>query len=88
VGRKKKPVSAEEFAAWREDPVTAWVMGELEKAADSQLDAWVAASWVHGEADPLKLAQLRTRADAYVALSDMSYEDLCSIDDRIAEKVE
>lgn len=76
---RKKPVSAEEFSAWREDPVTAWVIGELAKASEAQKTAWVTRSWERGECDPVLLNELKVRADAYSALSEMTYDDLAEI---------
>lgn len=77
--RKAKPISADEFAAWRADPVTRWAMGELAKAAEAQRVAWLNQSWGDGVADPLLLAVLKTRADAYAALAEMTYEDLAEM---------
>lgn len=81
MGKKKKPVSAEEFDAWRDDPVTAWVMSELNKAAEKQRDGWLAASWDDGGCDPIVLNTLRTRADAYRALAELSYADIAEIEE-------
>lgn len=77
--RKSKPISAEEFVAWRADPVTQWAMGELAKASEAQRVAWLNQSWGDGVADPLLLAVLKTRADAYAALAEMTYEDLAEM---------
>lgn len=70
--------SADEFARWRDDPVTQWVFAATAKGADENRDAWVQASWTNGVADPALLTELRTRADAYNALSATSYEDWCA----------
>jgi len=72
----KPEIGPEEFAAWREDHVTQWVTAELARAADAQKAAWLELSWEQGEPDELQLAELRTRADAYRALAELSYEDL------------
>jgi hypothetical protein len=72
-------MTLEEFQAWREHPATQWVLRAAEKAADLQQIAWNDASWGRGEADPLMLTELRTRADAYRALGETSYEDWCSV---------
>jgi hypothetical protein len=79
LARKKKPVSAEEFAAWREDPVTAWVMGELGKAADAQKEAWMVMSWEGNVTDPIELQILKTRADSYRALAEVEYDQLAEL---------
>lgn len=70
----------EDFARWREDPMTRTVLGALELAEAEQKKQWEAASWGGGIArgDELErlLLELRVRADAYRALKDMSLEDL------------
>ncbi len=70
----------EDFARWRDDPITRLVFKALEAAAVAQKDQWDAASWGGGEtrADRLKdtLAELRVRADCYRALGELSVEDI------------
>ena len=73
-------VSAEEFASWRDDPVTEWVVAELSRAAEAQKAAWTEHSGDSGQCDPLLLNELKTRADAYRALADLSYEDIAEIE--------
>lgn len=74
--RKPKPISAEEFAAWRDDPVTQVVLKAHADMAELQKTAWIAASWEGGNADPLALTALKVRAEAYSAISECSYEDI------------
>jgi hypothetical protein len=69
--------SAEEFARWRDDSVTRWVFWALESMAAENKAAWDKASWEMGQCNPLLLAELRTRADAYQAMAGASYEGLC-----------
>lgn len=69
-------ITEEEFASWRIDPVTQWVIGELAKAAEAQREAWAATSWEGGVCDPMLLKELKTRADAYSALSEITHADL------------
>ena len=66
--------SEEEFDAWRDNPITRWVMRAALKAAEANREAWISASWDNGEADPALLGEYRTRADAYRALSETSYD--------------
>lgn len=73
------PPSAEEFARWRDDSVTRWVLWAVEKGAEDNRQAWIDASWGNGAASPQHLAELRTRADAYLALRDTSYEGWAEI---------
>ena len=67
-------VSAEDFEQWRDNPVTQWVMQACDVAAEANRDAWIGASWDMGRADEAELNMLRTRADAYRALRETTYE--------------
>lgn len=71
------PPSAEEFARWRDDDVTRWVFKALETIAAENKAAWDSASWDHGQANPLLLLELRTRADTFRALAETPYEGFC-----------
>lgn len=70
----------EDFARWRDDPITKLVFKALEAAAQAQKDQWDAASWHGGivQAESLKtlLQELRVRADCYAALQEMTFEDI------------
>jgi hypothetical protein len=70
----------EDFARWRDDPMTRMVMDALGKAEAEQKHQWDKASWegAVSRAPELErmLLELRTRADAYRALQDMSLGDL------------
>lgn len=70
-------VSAEEFARWRVDRVTQWVFKAFATVAEENKSEWVRASWEQGVANPLLLAELRTRSDSYRAIIDASYEAHC-----------
>lgn len=72
--KKLKPPSAEEFEAWRENPVTQWVMDACLKAADDNQRLWFDMSWGQGKADQEALIELRTRADAYRAIAETEYD--------------
>ncbi len=67
-------VSAEDFEQWRDNPVTRWVMAGCRKGAEANQQAWVEASWDGGQADPATLLELRTRADAYLALCETTHD--------------
>ena len=73
VPQRQPAISEEEFAAWHDDPVTRWVLTACRKAADENKAAWIEASWEANNCDPLLLVELKTRADAYLALSDTLY---------------
>lgn len=72
----------EDFARWRDDPVTRMVLRALDAAAAAQKEEWDQASWNGGKvrADDLKdmLQELRVRADCYAALRDMTFEDIAA----------
>jgi len=65
---------AEDFAAWCEHPVTRFVAGAFEQSAHAQRDAWTEMSWRAGQLDPIKHAELRARADAYMAFLETGLE--------------
>ncbi len=67
----------EEFIAWRDHPVTQFVLAACAKAADEAKAEWVETSWASRKADPQALIELITLADAYRALADTSYEGWC-----------
>lgn len=71
---KRPAPSQDEFDAWRDNPITRWVMGACAKAAAENRQSWIEASWGAGNADPLLLVELKTRADAYLALEQTRYE--------------
>lgn len=57
--------------------MTKWVRGILSGAAQQHKAEWDKVSWEGGEASPLTLLELRTRADAYMAIEETSYEQWC-----------
>ncbi len=64
----------EDFDAWCEHPVTRFVAEGWRRAAEAQRDVWTGLSWGDGKADPEKLTELRTRADAYMAFQETGLE--------------
>lgn len=71
------PPSRDDFARWRDDPVTRWVMQAHRTLAEDQQREWMGISWGNGSANEAALRELRTRADAYLALPDGTYEAFC-----------
>lgn len=63
----------EEFIAWREEPVTRWVMAACARAAEENKQAWMESSWESGIADQKELTVCQVRADAYKALYETNY---------------
>ena len=78
--KRKKPITADEFAAWRADPVTQVVLKVHSEMAEQQKQGWLKASWEGGHVDPLILTELKTRADAYQAIADCTFEDIAGVE--------
>ncbi len=72
----------EDWEQWRNHPVTEWVLAALNKSAEAQRRAWLDASWEAGNPDPMLLKELTTRADAYRAMSEVTFEGLQGIHDQ------
>jgi hypothetical protein len=68
--------SREEFAAWRDEPITQFVMGALSRNAEECREAWMIESWEHGKADDLTLHALRERSDALLGFT-ADYDAFC-----------
>ena len=66
--------SADDFARWRDDPVTRWVMEAHARIAEANKNEWVRVSWENGVANPAVLQALRVRADTYEAIVATTYE--------------
>jgi hypothetical protein len=77
--RLVKPIEApsrDEFAAWRDDPTTQFVMAALRRNADECRDEWLRQSWESGNADQRALDGLRERSDALLGFT-ADYEAFC-----------
>jgi hypothetical protein len=83
--RKPKPRLAtsrhapdrESFTAWRDHPVTQFVMAGLARNAEECREEWMRRSWTQGVADQNALTGLRERADAIMGLVEADYEAWC-----------
>lgn len=71
--------SREDFARWRDDPVTDFVMRALIAAAEANREAWIKASWDNRGGSREMQLELHTRADAYRALPDTGYDGFCDM---------
>jgi hypothetical protein len=69
-----KHPTAEEFATWKDHPVTRWVLSACAKTAAENREHWSNAAWNTGDAHQALLTENRTRADAYMALAQTEYE--------------
>jgi hypothetical protein len=68
--------SRDEFASWRDDPTTKFVMAALIRNADECREEWIRSSWSTGEANQMTLVGLRERADALLGFT-ADYEAFC-----------
>lgn len=66
--------TAEEFAAWCEQPVTRWVAACYSDWAENMRQTWLRDSWDSGSATPELLLELRVRADCYRAFLETDHE--------------
>lgn len=72
------PITREEFDAWRDHPVTRFVMAAVMRAAVEQQAEWMDVTWTQGRFASERLqVELMTRADAYRALVETDYEGWC-----------
>lgn len=68
--------SRDEFAAWRDNPTTRFVMAALARNADECREQWMQHSWNRGDADQITLTALRERSDALLGFT-ADYEAFC-----------
>jgi hypothetical protein len=80
--------SREEWAAWRDDPTTLFVMAAMRGVAEAQKRSWDSIAWHGGKADPIALTEFRTRADAYESIESATYENMCAWADVDPEPME
>jgi hypothetical protein len=73
------PPSRDEFAAWRADPTTRFLVAALIRNADECADQWHQLSWVGGNADQRTLDGLRERADTLRGIAEADYDALCEV---------
>lgn len=78
-------VAPEEFAEWRQHPVTEYVFDMMRKWADRQKAEWADLAWTNGEIDPLLLKEAQVRADCYRELPESSIEDWQAIEEKLGD---
>lgn len=69
-------IEAEDFAVWRDNPVTEAVTAHLKRKAEECKERWLAESWGKGECNPLLLADLRATERILNDLANLSHEDI------------
>lgn len=72
----KAAPTREEFDAWRDEPVTQFVMNALSRNAAECREKWMQDSWEAGEADQRTLDGLRERSDALLGFT-ADYDAFC-----------
>lgn len=65
---------ADEFAAWQAHPVTVFVNAGLVRLAELAKAQWQADAW-DGHLEPVPLARVKTRAETYLELAELTFED-------------
>ena len=78
-------VTEEEFLAWRDHPVTQYVLEAYKRMAGEQKQQWCDVSWEGGQCDSYELCALRTRADAYLSMSEADLSDFIAANEPEAE---
>lgn len=66
----------EEFATWRDNPITEFVMAALVRNAEECREQWINHSWDNGIADQAELIALRERSDALLGFT-ADYDAFC-----------
>jgi hypothetical protein len=79
---KPKPPTDEEYEAWLDHPITAFVLDCYERMADEQRQAWMLSSWEAGDASLELLIELRTRSDAYKSMAECDLGDLVAVNEK------
>lgn len=72
-------VTEDDFTSWRENAVTQVVFAALDRVQAMQRQHWIETSWEQGVCTPEMLLELRTRADAYRSLSELSFERISEV---------
>jgi hypothetical protein len=68
--------SKEDFDAWRSNLVTEEVFRAFERLEAKAKSDWMAMSWGRGICDPVKLSDLRARAEVVEDFRTMQFEDI------------
>lgn len=69
-------MTEEDYIAWRENPVTRWVMAACEASAELCKRQWQEASWETGVANQAALNELRAKHKTWRGIIDASFDDI------------
>ncbi len=72
-------IDPEEFAIWRDNPITQAVFKALQAKADEAKEAWVTASWERGDLRPEFLADTRASAQSWQYVIDLTAEEVDAV---------
>jgi hypothetical protein len=72
-------ITADDFAAWSENPVTKWVAAAYRKQADALKADWVALSWDQGCTDRERLIAMKAQAEAFEVIADPSFASVAEM---------
>lgn len=68
-------IEREDFDLWLASPITAHMLKRHAEMVEQFKGEWMAYSWEGQETNPLKLADLRARAEVANDIVTMKYED-------------
>ena len=74
-------IDEEEFALWRENPITAAFMEKLAEREREYRDAWWQISWDQEQPSETQLASLKGCATTMEWVMSLNYEDIFSSDE-------
>jgi hypothetical protein len=69
-------VTEEDFIAWRDNPVTQWVMEAYRISAAMCEQEWTTASWQFGNANQRTLDELRNKAMTFASIYEATFDDI------------
>jgi hypothetical protein len=69
-------IDKEDFELWLAHPITEAMVRALAKLAEKNKAKWMEISWEGGQADPMKLVELRARYEANRDLAELTVDQL------------
>jgi hypothetical protein len=69
-------LSQENYEEWLANPATERVHEMLRVAANRAKARWISISWDSGVCDPLEMAKLKARADAFEEIINVTAQDI------------
>lgn len=69
-------IDPEDFAQWRENPITLAVRKAYAAKAQEAKQRWLSMSWDGGQIDPLLLSDLRARSETWEDFCELTLDEL------------